>query len=174
MLFMYSSAFGQNQISTLNVINTTTHFKLLFYPIVQTPDDCYPQFEALNPSGPASYCVLDAGQSLSANSFTQLATYYPGLTATMQTNPNNSPTYYPNNYLNIVDGFMDGLDADWSYFIYKADGGSYGADGAWVGFSDFFDCHGQPDGYGNYGSTATESFTSFTIGGDRYFVIGEY
>src|SRR5699024_10691495 len=102
-----------------------------------------------------------------------LENYYPGLTATMQTNPNNTPQNYGNN-LNIIDGYISALNANWSYFIYKADGGSYGGDGAWVGFSDFYSCHGLPDGYGNYGTTATETFTSFTIGGDRYFVIGEY
>lgn len=175
-IFLMLVLFFSNVLAmdTLNVINTTTHFELLFYPIVETPVDCYPQFRAFNPSDPANYCTLGAGQSLVANSFSQLNNYFPGLTATMQTNPNNNPQFYNNNSLGLIDGFINGINANWSYFIYKADGGIYGADGASIGFSDFYSCHELSDGYGSFGSTATETFTSFTIGGNRYFVIGEY
>ena len=44
-----------------------------------------------------------------------------------------------------------------------------------LGFYDYYSCHHLDEVWGEYGATATESFTTFTIGGGpKYFVVGEF
>lgn len=64
---------------------------------------------------------------------------------------------------------------NWSHILYKVTHNTTGhTEGIWLGFSDFLSCHSLSDSWGTYGVTSTESFTTYTIGGERYFVVGEY
>ena len=60
---------------------------------------------------------------------------------------------------------------NWSSIIYKVEKQNY-TEGAWIGFSDFYSCHGLFDYWGTYLVTQTYA-TMFTIGNDRYFIVGD-
>lgn len=157
--------------TTLNVINATTNFTLYFNTVSKT-NSCYPEIREYNPSGTSGYCILGAGGAISFANFTDLNTYYPGITVSRKNSATATPTPLS---ISLANTYLTSLNMNWAYIIYKVTNPGTGhTEGAWVGFSDFSGCHGLADSWGTYGSTDTESFTSFTIGGDRYFVAGEF
>lgn len=157
--------------TTLNVINATLNYTLYFNTVSKT-SSCYPEIREYNPSGTSGYCVLGAGGSISFANFTTLNTYYPGLTFTKKNSSGGTAAPLS---LSLANTYLTSLNMNWAYIIYKVTHNTTGhTEGLWLGFSDFSSCHGLPDSWGTYGTTATESFTSFTVGSDRYFVVGEY
>lgn len=157
--------------TTLNVINATLNYTLYFNTVSKT-SSCYPEIREYNPSGTSGYCTLAAGGSISFANFTTLNGYYPGLTFTKKNSSGAAATPLS---LSLANTYLTSLNMNWAYIIYKVTHTTTGhTEGLWLGFSDFSACHGLPDSWGTYGTTATESFTSFTVGSDRYFVVGEY
>lgn len=154
----------------LHVINATTTFTLYFNTVSKT-SSCYPEIREYNPSGTSGYCILGAGGSITFSNFSQLNTYYPGITVSRKNSASATPTPIS---VSLANTYLTSLSMEWAYIIYKVSNTAGHTEGAWVGFSDFFSCHGLPDSWGTYGSTDTESFTSFTIGVERYFVVGEF
>ena len=157
--------------TTLYVLNTTANYTLYFNTVSKAAS-CYPEIREYNPSGTSGYCILGAGGSISFADFSQLSTYYPGITISRKNSASATPTTIP---VALANTYLTSLNMNWAYIIYKVTNPGTGVtEGAWVGFSDFAGCHGLPDSWGTYGSTLTESFTSFSIGSDRYFVAGEF
>jgi hypothetical protein len=157
--------------TTLNVINATLNYTLYFNTVSKT-SSCYPEIREYNPSGTSGYCTLAAGGSIAFADFTTLNSYYPGLTFTKKNS--SGATAAPLSLL-LANTYLTSLSMNWAYIIYKVTHNTTGhTEGVWLGFSDFSSCHGLPDSWGTYGTTDTESFTSFTVGNDRYFVVGEY
>ena len=162
------SVFGA---STINIINGTTNYTLYFNLVAKRSGYCYPQFRDYYPASPtgSGYCDLPPG-SLSFNSYAGLASYYPGLTFTRKMNSSSSPITV--NTANLVDTYMTAYNADWAYVIAKVENSSGSiTEGAWVSFWDYASCDGLPDGWTQ---TYTESISSFEIGDERYFIVGEY
>lgn len=160
-----------NANTTLNVINATTNYTLYFNTVSKT-SSCYPEIREYNPSGISGYCTLSAGGSIAFANFTTLNGYYPGLTVTRKNSSSATPVPIS---LSLANTYLTSLNMNWAYVIYKVTHNTTGhTEGTWLGFSDFYSCHSLPDSWGTYGTTATESFTTFTIGSDRYFIVGEY
>lgn len=176
--FISVIAFVANMFSanTLNVINATTNYMLYFNTVTKAPS-CYPEIREYNPFGLSGYCTLAAdptsgGSSISFSNYTQLNSYYPGLTMTKQNSFGSAVSPLS---VSLASTYLNSLSMDWAYLIYKVTNTTTGqTEGAWIGFADFISCHNLPDAVGTYGVTATESFTTYTIGGTRYFVVGEY
>nr|WP_317632646.1 hypothetical protein [uncultured Flavobacterium sp.] len=169
-LLLIPSVFGA---STLNIINVTTNYTL-YFNLVTKSYNCYPEIREYYPSSPtgSGYCDLVAGGAISFNNYTELNSYYPGILLTRKNSSSATPSPLP---INLADNYLTILNMEWANIIYKVTHNTSGhTEGVWLGFSDFYSCHGLPDSWGTYGITETESFTSFTIGGDRYFIVGEY
>lgn len=157
--------------TTLNVINATLNYTLYFNTVSKT-SSCYPEIREYNNLGTSGYCDLAAGGSISFANFTALSSYYPGITVTKKNSSGAAPAGLS---ISLANTYLTSLNMNWAYIIYKVTHNTTGhTEGVWLGFSDFYSCHSLPDSWGTYGTTATESFTSFTVGSDRYFVVGEY
>jgi|GEM_PF-4497951 len=166
-LFM-SKVFGASD--PMHVVNVTTSYSLFFNIKANTINNCYPELIEHNLTGTSGYCELPAEQSIDFQDFQDFANYYPNLIIKIKTNFGNS---YEETSIVAADALMNSINMNWSSIIYKASS-STNVEGVPIGFSDFYDCHGLEDAWGIYNSTETYSFTTFTIGEDRYFIVGEY
>ncbi|MDO4728001.1 MAG: hypothetical protein Q4B43_03230 [Bacteroidota bacterium] len=157
----------------LNVVNATNNYRLYFSVIAKKTGACYPEFRCYNNSGVSGYLTLDAGNTLSFSNYLQLSSYYPNLSLSMQMHQ-GGPTLN-NGTINSTNTIFTTLNANWSNIIYKVSHNTTGyTEGVWLGFGDFYACHNLSDSWGTYGTTQTHSFTSFSIGDERYFVVSEY
>lgn len=153
---------------TLTVMNLTNNFTL-YYQVIASEDSCYPRISSYDTTNGSGYFEMAAGDVISFYDYIGLNTYYP-----------NFKVYYELTAAGTPQGPILGTTANslllapifnmnWASIIYKVESAN-NAEGGWIGFADFYTCHGLPSSWGNPPTTDTYGFTSFTIGNDRYFI----
>ena len=158
--------------SIVNVINVTADYTLYYNVKLASKTNGYPIITASKVTGSYNYLTLGPG-SLSFNTFNQLSGLYSGgLNFTRQTSATTWATPAPglsnsNQYCTNAFAF---LNMEWAGFIYKVQNAT-STEGSWMRFDDFATWF---SGYNEYAShTYTEAYTTYTIGGDRYFVVSD-
>jgi len=170
--FIFVLLFAANTFaaSTLTIYNFTSDYTLYFDVVAQKPLVCTPIIRTTNPANGAGYCTLEPdpiyGSSVAFSNFTELSVRYPGLIVYMQ------GSTVPFSTTALADAVLNNFSMNWSYIIYKVQSPSSPfTEGMWIGFSDFFDCHGLSNWWQwDYQQTGGYA-ENFTIGGDRYFMV---
>lgn len=157
--------------SNLNIINATANYTLYYQVKLASKANCYPIITASKVTGSYNYLSLGSGLSLTFNNFNQLSTLNGGgLNFTRQTSTNTSNISLTTAQ-NYCTPLFNSFNMEWAGFIYKVENGS-NVEGAWMRFTDFASC--LSSGYNDYVSLdSTEAYTTYTIGGERYFVVSD-
>ncbi|MBC5835276.1 hypothetical protein G6N05_05790 [Flavobacterium sp. F372] len=160
--------------SIVNVINATTEHTLYYNVKLASKTNGYPIISASKVTGSYNYLTLGAGYSLSFSSFSELNTLYgsTGLNFIKQTSATSSTTSTNVGSLNMycLASPYGSLNMEWAGFIYKVQNAT-STEGSWMRFDDFASWF---SGYNEYVShTYTEAYTTYTIGGERYFVVSD-
>lgn len=156
--------------SIVNVINATADYTLYYNVKLASKTNGYPIITASKVTGSYNYLTLGASSSLSFNTFNQLSGLYGGgLNFTKQV---NTTWTYPS--LSAAHQYCTSvyasLNMEWAGFIYKVENAT-STEGSWMRFDDFASWF---SGYNEYVShTYTEAYTTYTIGGERYFVVSD-
>lgn len=159
--------------SIVNVINATADYTLYYNVKLASKTNGYPIITASKVTGSYNYLTLGAGSSLSFNTFNQLSGLYGGgLNFTRQNSATNwtSPAPSLSNSNLYCTTLFASLNMEWAGFIYKVENAT-STEGGWMRFDDFAPWF---SGYNEYVSyTYTEAYTTYTIGGERYFVVSD-
>lgn len=157
--------------SIVNVINATSGHTLYYQVKLASKVNGYNIVTASKVTGVYNYLTLGAGASLSFNDFNQLSGLYGGgLNFLKQTSATNTVSASLINANNHCLPTMNVLQYDWAGFIYKVENAT-STEGSWMRFDDFATWF---SGYNEYVShTYTEAYTTYTVGGDRYFVVSD-
>lgn len=173
ILLLTTNAFALNE---LRVINSCRTLNLYFNTIAMSPNCGNIIREHNLLATMSSYCELAPGTSAIIPNYVTFATLFPGI------NQVGGLTYETNRLRAITpmlaDAYASQFNIDWAYIIYKVQHPTNPSivEGEWLGFPDYYACHGLTDFTGQYGSTYTEAevYSNFSIGGVKYFVVGEY
>lgn len=163
LLFLLT-IFGANNLKIYNMTGSGGNgYDLGFSLIAQNLSDCTFEIRADDTSSVGDYCIVPPfGGYINFSNFTELGAYYPSLTA-MVTIP-GIPTFYAP--LNMADNILLSYELDWSYFIAKAEYMGQ-TDGQWIGYTDFYSCHGLPSSWSQQYTNASV----FTINDNSYFLL---
>ena len=181
LIFIFAFLFTSNIFATssqLTVLNATTNYTLYFNTVTKW-GACYHEYREYNYTGVSGYNILApavGGSSMVFSNYTGLQSYY-GTGSLYMTRKISSTAPPTGTSIGLVDIYMNSVSgtADWAYIIYKVSNSSGYTEGTYLGFYDYYSCHHLDEVWGEYGATATESFTTFTIGGGpKYFVVGEF
>ena len=155
--------------STFYILNVSSDYTLYYNFDAQKPSDCYPRIQATNAN--CSYLTIPPYGSVIFSSYSGLqSSYYPNLEVLLQV---NSSVQQGQTSIAAADALLNANNMNWSLIRYIGEDANQNGDGAWVGFSDFYSCHGCPSTWGTTGNI-TNAVTSFTVGGDRFFIMSQF